>query len=251
MLPLLSKTGTLLYAIDGPGLEPPHKSATTSVQKNIKGSAIVFHVMPSVWYTGTVAEMLFETHFELDIGPRSTVGTLTHCRPQTSPMCWLNCRKGSNATCRLLGLTTAAGCWQEPGASGLELEVGSQKPRRRGESEPPPRPHWLSHQRQTLSSSVWEGGKSCFHFLSQSSRTVAHRQEETEKPCPPASHKLLKSKVLEEVGGGTPLNKHSLPEKTPAVREEQEPRTCYQSTLQPWVSDTFSPPPPPPSVKWR
>lgn len=121
------------------------------------------------------------------------------------PLCWLNCRKGSNATCRLLGLTTAAGCGQEPGASGLELEVGSQKPRRRGESEPPPRPHWLSHQRQTLSLSVWEGGKSCFHFLSQSSRTVAHRQEETEKPCPPAPHKLLKSKVLEEVGGGAPL----------------------------------------------
>lgn len=30
------------------------------------------------------------------------------------PLCWLNCRKGSNATCRSLGLTTAAECWQEP-----------------------------------------------------------------------------------------------------------------------------------------
>lgn len=43
--------------------------------------------------------------------------------------------------------------------------------------------------------------------------------------------------------GNTFENRHSLPEKTPAVREEQEPRTCYQSTLRPWVSNTFSLPP--------
>lgn len=196
MIPLLSKTVTLLCAIDGPGMEPPHKSATSSAQKNIKGRAIAVHVMPSIWYAGTVAEMFFETYFELDTGPCSMVGTLTHCWPQTRPTVLAESQKGlkcnlqatrADHCCRMLAGASLAG------ASGLELKAGSQKPRRRGESEPPPRPHWLSRQRQTLSSPVWEGGKSCFHFLS--SRTVAHRLEETGKPCPPSPHNLLKSKV--------------------------------------------------------
>lgn len=193
MLPLLSKTVTLLYAIDGPGLEPPHKSATSSVQKNIKGSAIAFHVMPSVWYAGLVAEMLFETHFELDTGLHSTVGTLTHCRPQTRPMCWLNCRKGSNATCRLLGLTTAAGCWQEPAS--LEHRAWNSRLAARNQEEVGSQSHLLvptgSHVRGRLSARLC--GKEAraasifFHSHHEQWPTDRRRQRSHVHPPPTSS----------------------------------------------------------------
>lgn len=111
----------LLCAIDGPGLAPPppHKSATSSAQENIKGSLTALHVTSSIWVSAT--ETLFETHREVDPGPCRTAGTLRRCLPQTRHTVFAeleNRLKGSlQATrldhcCRILagaGLTGASG----------------------------------------------------------------------------------------------------------------------------------------------
>lgn len=100
---------------------PLPKSATSSAQENIKGSLTALHITSSIWVAGRVAEMLFETHCEVDPGPCHTAGTLRRCLPQTRPTVFAeleNRLKGSlQATrldhcCRILagaGLTGASG----------------------------------------------------------------------------------------------------------------------------------------------
>jgi hypothetical protein len=79
---------------------------------------------------------------------------------------------------------------------------------------------------------VWEGSRSCFHFISYSSRTMSHRHKNSQKqhsrPAPPncSSSKARAQGVHMK---GTPLtsvNRQSLPQERPAQRNEQEARTA-------------------------
>lgn len=106
----------------------------------------------------------------------------------------------------------------------------SQEPRIRGQSEPPPPPCWLSRQKQTLNSSVWEGSRSCFHFIPYSSRTVSHRHEEPQKQHSPSPTAAPQKQGLREkcvsATSLTSMNRQSLPQKKPGQGKQQKSKTA-------------------------
>lgn len=97
--------------------------------------------------------------------------------PQTRPLVYLlNEGKGSNV--RPSGLTTLAGCCDQacrsfrPGVPGLFPGLAARNQGEGQSQSPLPLPAG-SHIRGRHSAPMWEGNRSCFHFLSYSSRTVA------------------------------------------------------------------------------
>lgn len=99
----------------------------------------------------------------------------------------------------------------------------------KGASQSPPHLHTgLSRQRQTLSSSVWEGSRSCFHLIAYSSRTVSHRHEKSPKkrsPSPTAASQ--KQGPQDNIGGNTlDFRGQRPPQKGPEQGKEREARTA-------------------------
>ena len=85
---------------------------------------------------------------------------------------------------------------------------GSGRSKEKGTARAIPtfRPHsQLSRQRQTLTSSVWEGGRSCFHFISYSSCTVSHRREK-----PQEMHSSSPSEAFQKQGARKNIGENTL-----------------------------------------
>lgn len=101
----------------------------------------------------------------------------------------------------------------------------------------PRHPHaQLSRQRQTLGSSVWAGSRSCFHFISQSSRTVSHRHEKPQKqrsPSPTAASQKqgTRKNVVENTLDFKKQTKHPPPPPPPAGPAEGEKQEASTAIL--------------------
>lgn len=232
MLPLLSKTVILLCALL---YWSAHKSATSSAQKNIKGSLTVLHVMLSMWYAGRVAGMPFEAHSELDPGPHSTAGALTHCLLQTRPTVFAELEQRLQCNLQATRADTAAGCCLEPalwtirpGILGLLPSLAARNQGEGGSRSHLPVPTGC-HVRSRLSARLC--GKETrivsIFFHSRHELWPTDKRSWRSRVHPPSS--LFQAPEKQRLRGG--VGDIASPKKRPAGRKEQEPRTCCQFAL--------------------